>query len=151
MERSCLNLSFGTIGCLNNHWFGHNKVLKNKPTLEHAGNKISLQLLRTLRLITHQHCAMLKRNLLISVLTAEKWNKLVLQLKSNMYFHRRMFFLQTFKSLSILCQRCKSSPCTSQFLLIKLKSLQGQKHKTWLKNVNRRCHNKIWMFFWNLL
>ena len=39
-------------------------------------------------LITHQHCAMLRRNLPVNVLTAEKWNELVLQLKSNTYFRK---------------------------------------------------------------
>ena len=34
------------IGCLSDHWFGHSK---NRPTLEHAGNQITLQFLCTLR------------------------------------------------------------------------------------------------------
>ena len=33
------------IGCLSDHWFGHNKALKNRPTLEHAGNLSSYYVL----------------------------------------------------------------------------------------------------------
>ena len=55
IERLCPYLSFGTNCCLYDHWFGHSKDLKNRPTLEHAENQISLQFLRTLRLLVLWH------------------------------------------------------------------------------------------------
>ena len=45
--------------------------------------------------------------------------------------------LKTYQSLSNVSHHV----LRSQFLLIKLKSLRGQKHEICLNNVNDRCHN----------